>query len=242
MEKIFNVEREIKNILKWIKEYFKQQPTAKGVVIGISGGKDSTIVAKLLVEALGRDRVFGVLMPNGVQKDIKDSLSVVNNLNIDYTIVNIADSYDGLLTNIEMNCSEQSLINIAPRLRMTTLYAIAQTKGYRVVNTCNLSEDYVGYATKFGDSAGDFAPIANFTVEEILMMGDYLGLNKELVYKTPSDGLCGKTDEDNLGFSYSVLDKYIRTGICKDNKIKELIDKKHKNNLHKLLPMPRYER
>jgi NAD+ synthase len=244
---MFDANKEIENIIKWIREWFKENGPTANAVIGISGGKDSTIIAKLLVEALGKDRVIGVLMPNGIQNDINDSCKVVNLLGIKSYAVNIKNAYEGTLRSLEasgITPTDDTLINIAPRLRMTILYAVAQSlpNGGRVCNTCNKSEDYVGYSTKFGDSAGDFSPCSDYLVTEMLQLGDALGLPYTLVHKTPSDGLCGKTDEDNLGFTYAELDHYIQTGVIDDLNKKEVIDRKHKLNLHKLKPLPYYKR
>lgn len=226
--------------VQWIRDFFEENGKDCNAVIGISGGKDSTVVAGLCVEALGKDRVIGVLMPNGIQNDIDDSYKVVNHLGIKYYVVNIEDAFNGLKNAFpsELNMSEQTKINISPRIRMTALYAVSQSCNGRVANTCNLSEDWVGYSTRYGDAAGDFSPLCCLTVQEVKEIGKALGLPYDLVEKTPSDGLCGKTDEDNLGFTYAVLDKYIRTGEIDDLKTKELIDRKHKLNLFKLRVMP----
>ena len=242
-----DAKREIDRITAWIKDWFEKNGPKADAVIGISGGKDSTIIAALLVRALGKDRVVGVLMPNGVQADIADSKKVVDFLGIRNYIVNIAGAYDSTIMELRDKIGEVSddtRINIAPRLRMMTLYAIAQSlpNGGRVINTCNGSEDYVGYSTKYGDSAGDMSPCANYLVTEMLEIGDALGLPHELVHKTPSDGLCGQTDEDKLGFTYAALDNYIRTGECDNEEVKANIDWRHKVNLHKILPMPTCER
>ena len=240
---MFDVNFEISEIKSWIRSWFTNNGPTASAVIGISGGKDSTIIAKLLVDALGKDRVVGVMMPNGEQKDISDSQKVIDLLGIRSYTINIADAYNGLLGQLD-NPSQTTKENIPPRLRMTTLYAIAQSlpEGGRVCNTCNCSEDYVGYSTKFGDSAGDFSPCCEFTVTEMLQIGDALGLPVELVHKTPSDGLCGKTDEDNLGFTYAELDHYIETGEIDDPEKKANIDRRHRLHLHKVSLMPRYER
>lgn len=240
---MFDVNFEIDGIKDWIRNWFDHNGPKASAVIGISGGKDSTIVAKLLVDALGKDRVIGVMMPNGDQKDISDSQRVIDLLGIKSYTINIEDAFKGLLGQLN-NPSEDTIINIPPRLRMTTLYAIAQSlpNGGRVCNTCNCSEDYVGYSTKFGDSAGDFSPCSEFTVTEMLEIGDALGLPADLVHKTPSDGLCGKTDEDNLGFTYAELDHYITTGEIDNQTKKDNIDRRHKLNLHKLNQMPKYSR
>ena len=244
-----------KQCIEWIKDYFKDNPDGKAI-LGISGGKDSTIAAALCVEALGADRVIGVLMPNGVQRDIFDSLEVVDLLNIYHLEVNIEDAYEGLRESLVKSLIDngrkkpcQTVINnpmirtnLPSRLRMATLYAVAALyPNSRVVNTCNRSEDYVGYSTKYGDAAGDFSPLGNLTVREVLSIGDELGLPKHLVHKTPSDGMCGKSDEDNLGFTYNELDDYIlRTGEVSDE-TKAKIEKLHKSSRHKYKPMPMYD-
>ena len=234
----------VKNdLVKWIQDWFKVNGPGCNAVIGISGGKDSTVVAGLCVEALGKDRVFGVMMPNGVQPDIDDSIKVCKALDIRNVTINIAGAYDSLMAELKEKMEEvtsQSIQNLPPRLRMSTLYAVSQCVNGRVANTCNLSEDWVGYSTRYGDSVGDFSPLSNLTVHEVREIGMALNLPRELVYKVPSDGLCGKTDEDNLGFTYEMLDKYIRTGICEDEEKKALIDRKHKANLFKLQLMPSF--
>lgn len=238
-------QHDINHIVGWIKEWFNLNGKNASAVIGISGGKDSTIVAALLVRALGKERVVGVLMPNGEQTDIADAKKVVNILGIKSYVINIKDMVDAEINQLNkagITPSTDTLINIPPRIRMTTLYAIAQSlpNGGRVVNTCNRSEDYVGYSTKYGDAAGDFSPCANITVTEMLQIGDLLNLPYELVHKTPSDDLCGQNDEDKLGFTYAVLDQYILTGICNDPNMKKRIDMLHTQNLHKMRLMPSY--
>ncbi len=229
--------------VEWIKIFFENNGKGCNAVIGISGGKDSSIAAALCVEALGADRVVGVLMPCGEQADIDAAYMLVNHLGIKHYVVNIADTRKALLEAMppELSVSDQTMINISPRIRMTTLYAISQSLNGRVVNTCNLSEDWVGYSTRYGDAAGDFSPLCGFTVTELKKIGRFLDLPAELVDKVPTDGLCGKTDEDNLGFTYAVLDKYIRTGVCEDKAAKALIDRKHAQNLFKLELMPGFK-
>ena len=242
MRENFNASEECESIIKWIREYFENQPSAKGAIIGISGGKDSSIVAKLLVEALGKERVFGVLMPNGVQKDISDSLMVVDILKINHKIVNIEKAYNGLLEAIvEDNLSIDAKINIPPRLRMTTLYAIGSSMHYRVCGTGNKSEGFVGYTTKWGDNAYDFNPIGDLTTEEVIAVGDILGLPYELVHKTPSDGLSGQSDEEKLGFTYKQINDYIENGSCGDREIDTKIRLKHEYNSHKRELPPKYK-
>ncbi|SEQ01931.1 NAD+ synthase [Lachnospiraceae bacterium RM5] len=253
-----DAKKEIENIVKWIRDWFEENGKNASAVIGLSGGKDSSIVATLLVKALGKERVVGVLMPNGVQSDIDDAKEIAKFLGIKAMVVNINDAFTGLtkailnaknpetdenIYNENVVLREDVKINIPPRLRMATLYAVAQNleNGGRVANTCNGSEDYIGYSTKYGDAAGDFSPLAHFTVNEVLQIGDELKVPYHLVHKTPSDGLSGKSDEDKIGFTYEVLDKYIRTGVCEDEEIKKKIDRMHIINLHKLKTIPSYE-
>ncbi len=227
----------------WIRDFFNKNGKDCNAVIGISGGKDSSVAAALCVEALGKDRVIGVLMPKGEQFDIDMAYMLVNHLGIKHYEINIKDTFDALVSAMPdgFKLSTQSITNIPPRIRMTTLYAVSQSVNGRVVNTCNLSEDYVGYSTRYGDSVGDFSPLSHLTVTEVKEIGYVLGLPKELVDKTPIDGLCGKTDEENLGFTYAELDVYIRTGKISDMDKKETIDKKHKANLFKLELMPSFK-
>lgn len=226
--------------VEWIRAFFEKNGPGCNAIVGISGGKDSSIVAALCVEALGRERVIGVLMPQGEQHDIDMAYLLVNHLGIRHYEVNIKPAVDALLGSLpqELEIAQQSRVNLPPRIRMSTLYAIGQSLNGRVANTCNLSEDWVGYSTRYGDAAGDFSPLSFITVTEAKQIGHLLGLPKELVEKTPIDGLCGKTDEENLGFTYAELDKYIRTGVIEDEAKKELIDRKHKANLFKLEFMP----
>ena len=229
--------------VRWIRDFFANNGPDCNAVIGISGGKDSSIAAALCVEALGKDRVVGVLMPQGVQHDIDKAKMLVGHLGIRHYVVNIQAAYDGIMNAMpqELEITAQSSQNLPPRLRMATLYAVSQSCNGRVCNTCNLSEDWVGYSTRYGDSVGDFSPMSYLTVQEIKQIGYLLDLPKELVDKVPIDGLCGKTDEDNLGFTYAELDKYIRTGEIEDLKKKERIDSMHKKNLFKLQLMPAFQ-
>ncbi|MBR2044416.1 MAG: NAD(+) synthase [Clostridia bacterium] len=236
--------KKVKNqCVEWIRDFFENNGRDCNAVIGISGGKDSSVAAALCVEALGKERVIGVLMPKGTQHDIDMAYLLCKHLGIKYYEVNIEDTYNALMGEIssKLAVSEQTKINISPRIRMTTLYAVSQSLNGRVVNTCNLSEDWVGYSTRYGDAAGDFSPMCNLTVTEVKAIGRELGLPDVLVDKVPIDGLCGKTDEENLGFTYAELDVYIRTGVIKDKAKKELIDKKHKANLFKLQLMPSFK-
>lgn len=232
----------VKNdIVKWIQDWFETNGKGCKGVLGISGGKDSSVVAALLVEALGKENVVGVLMPNGEQFDIDVSEALVKHLGIKSYVVNIKEAYDGVISELNKSGIEltpQAVTNLPPRLRMTTVYAVSQCVNGRVANTCNLSEDWVGYSTRYGDSAGDFSPLAKLTVQEVKEIGRVLGLPDMFVDKVPIDGLCGKTDEDNLGFTYATLDKYIREGICEDEEIKSKIDRMHRINQFKLELMP----
>jgi NAD+ synthase len=238
--------------VQWIANWFKKNGRYCNAVIGISGGKDSSVAAALCVQALGKDRVIGVLMPNGVQKDIDDAVKIVTHLGIKYTVVNIAKAFYATLNNMgemfmpdrdgyeEFKISEQTKINLSPRIRMSTLYAVSQSVNGRVVGTDNASEAFIGYSTRWGDNVADLMPLINLTTNEVIAIGDELGLPYDLVHKTPSDGLCGKTDEDSFGFTYGVLNKYIRTGVCEDEEAKALIDDKHNKNLFKLQPIPSF--
>ncbi len=234
----------VKNdIVEWIKEWFEKNGKGCNAVIGISGGKDSSAVAALCVEALGKERVIGVLMPNGEQFDIDVSKDLVEFLGIKSYTLNIKDAYESIMSQVSCmtEISPFTKTNLPPRLRMAALYAVSQSFNGRVANTCNLSEDWVGYSTKYGDAAGDFSPLSRLTVQEVKAVAKVCGLPDRFVEKVPIDGLCGKTDEDNLGFTYAVLDKYIRTGVCEDEEIKEKIDTMHVRNLFKLRLMDCFE-
>lgn len=241
----FNAKKVKDEIVEWIREFFEINGKGCKAVVGISGGKDSSVVVALCCEALGKDRVYGVLMPQEVQADIDYSYELCEHLGIDYCVVNIGHTVNDLLTNIHVNSgfdiTEQTKINLPARIRMSTLYAVSQTTGGRVANTCNLSEDYLGWNTRYGDSAGDFAPLANLTVTEVKAIGRELGLSEKFIEKIPTDGLCGQTDEEKFGFTYDVLDRYIRTGEIADEDIKAKIDCMHEKNLFKLEPMPCFE-
>lgn len=242
----FNAQETLDRVVEWVRVYFEENasPETKAV-IGISGGKDSSIAAAVCVKALGKDRVIGVLMPQGEQADIDCSRLLVETLGIRSYTINIGDTVSTFMGELKKHIepSSQAVVNTPARIRMTTLYAVAACVGGRVVNTCNLSEDWVGYSTKFGDAAGDFSPLSDLTVTEVLQLGELLGLPDKLVHKVPIDGLCGKTDEENLGFTYAELDTYIRglTDLSDKPELKEKIDRMHRNNLHKLRLMPKFE-
>lgn len=249
-----NPEKTKNEVVQWIRDYFAENGPNCSAVVGISGGKDSSVTAALCAEALGKDRVLGVLMPNGVQPDIQDSRDLVEAIGIPFVELNIEEGFQGMKHMLEGNeklldicglaeMSNDARINLPPRLRMATLYAVGQMlpNGARVANTCNMSEDYVGYSTKYGDAAGDFSPLSQLCVEEVLQIGEVLGLPERLVKKMPSDGLSGMGDEEKLGFTYAVLDRYIRTGEIDDEATKAKIDRLHRINLHKLRLMPSFE-
>lgn len=239
--------KKVKNdIVEWIREWFENNGSGCNGIVAVSGGKDSSVVAALLVEALGKDRVIGVLLPRGVQPDIDMSYALVNHLGIKYYEINIGETMDALIKEMqtvmgEDAVSKQTIVNLPPRIRMAATYAVSQSLNGRVANTCNLSEDWVGYATRYGDNAGDFSPLSKLTVQEVKAIGRELGLPEFLVEKVPSDGLQEKTDEDNLGFTYAVLDRYIREGVIEDQKTKERIDHLHKINAFKLKYMDCFE-
>ena len=248
--KEFSAEKVKNDLVEWMRNWISANGPDCNIVCGISGGKDSTVVATLAVEALGKDRVIGVLMPNGEQSDIDEARFVCEYLGIRSIEIDISDAVNSVLNGIQygiydgvrqgydtLEISEQTKTNLPARIRMSTLFAVAQSCNGRVSCNCNLSEDYIGYSTFGGDDFGSFGPLRNLTTDEVVAIGDTLGLPYHLVHKTPSDGLCGKTDEDNFGFSYAVLNKYIRTGVCEDEKIKAKIDEMHNRNLFKIRPM-----
>ena len=244
---MFNAQKVKGELIQWIQDYFKNNasPETKAV-IGISGGKDSSIVAALCVAALGKDRVFGVLMPQGVQYDIQYSMDLVTHLGIKNVVINIGDAVNQLTTDVASaygsDLSIQARTNLPSRMRTTTIMAVAQTLGdSRMINTSNLSEDFVGFCTAFGgDIAGSLSPLGMLTSDEVKAVGVVLGLPAHLVTKKSEDGLSGKSDEDNFGFTYDVLNKYIRTGVCEDTAVRERIDTMHRLSRFKFLPMPMY--
>ncbi len=236
----FDAEKTKDGCVRWIRRFFEKNGKGCNAVVGISGGKDSSVVAALCAEALGRDRVIGVLMPMGEQHDIDMAELLVRHLGIRSYTVNIKDAVEAVKGSIPFELSKQSRENLPPRIRMSVLYAVSQSNNGRVANTCNLSEDWVGYSTRYGDAAGDFSPCSHLTVQEVKAVGRVLGLPTVLVDKPPEDGLCGRTDEDNLGFTYAELDRYIREGVIDDPEKKKNIDRRHEMNLFKLKMMPSY--
>lgn len=231
-------------IVEWIRDYFRKNGPECNAVVGISGGKDSSIVAALCCEALGNSRVIGVLMPQGAQSDIDVARELVAHLGIKSHEINIAETVNALLANgraAGLCDSKQARVNLPARIRMATLFMVSQSRNGRVANTCNYSEDYVGWATLFGDGAGQFSPLGKLTVTEVKAIGRELGLPEKFIEKAPADGLTGKTDEDNFGFTYDFLDKYIRTGdFGGDTATAAKIDRMYDANVFKLLPMPVY--
>lgn len=254
MENVINkAEKNLEKVLRWLADY-KEETKCKGVVLGISGGKDSTVVGMLAKKIWG-DNVYGVIMPNGEQADYDDAVEVASTIGIQHAVVNIGTTMNTLLLNIENvlgvnpngepdwfenapKISEKALTNIPPRIRMTVLYAIAQTLGYRVIGTGNASEIFIGWTTKWGDGAHDLNPIAHLTCTEVVEIGKLLAkefeLDEKFVSKPPSDGLTGKTDEDNFGFTYEELDKYIandHSSLSEETILK--IKRMHENSEHK---------
>ena len=238
-------EAKIGELTKAIRNWFDRNGKDKCAVLGISGGKDSTVAAALLARALGPERVVGVMMPCGVQKDIADSEEVVKVLGIRSATINIGKAFSDLQNEYNgvpgVFVTKDAQVNLQPRLRMAALYMVAQSlsEGGFVINTCNRSEDYVGYATKFGDCAGDVSVLGNLLVSEILEIGDAMDeIPKHLVHKAPSDGLWGDTDEDRLGFTYDQLEKFILKGTSGDRKVDAKIVRMNRNSRHKYEEMP----
>ena len=241
---MFDAQKVTNDMIEWIRKWFYENGKDCKAVIGISGGKDSSIVAAACKEALGRERVIGVLMPNVQQADIEDSYKLIKHLQIQHYLVPIglitADMKNQLV-HAGLELTTQATINMPARIRMSALYAVSQCVSGRVANTCNLSEDWIGYSTRWGDSVGDFSPLSKLTVTEVKAVGRVLGLPEELIEKVPTDGLSGHTDEENFGFSYDTLDRYIRTGVCEDEKIRNRIDLLHRMSAFKLQMPPSFE-
>lgn len=254
----FNAKKVTEELVVWIRKWFDKNGNGCNAVVGISGGIDSSTVAALCVKALGEERVYGVLMPDGSQRDIQYSHDLIKHLGIDAIECDISSSINAVKKSIvtygeHIDClkstdfarririSEQAKINLLARIRMTTLYAVSQSVNGRVMNTCNLSESYCGYDTRWGDSVGDVSPLAMLTKTEVRAIATELGLPNFLIDKIPTDGLCGKTDEENFGFSYAVLDRYIRTDEIDNLEVKKKIDELHMKNLFKLKPMAHFE-
>ena len=238
----FNAKEQLSGLLGWMKEQM-DGIGGKTAVVGISGGKDSSVVAALCAAAYGKENVVGVLMPDGVQSDIDYSNGLVDFLKIKHVTFNIHGGTSGILDELRrvgIEASRQTKVNLPSRVRMATLYAIAQSvPGGVVINTSNLSEDWVGYCTIYGDSAGAFSPLGMYTTEEVIALGAELGLPERFLVKPPSDGLTGLTDEHNLGFTYHAVNEYVRRGKV-DPAVKEKIDRKHRVSRFKFKTLPVY--
>ena len=239
----FDAKQTAEKLVKWLKDYFDNNGQPINAVVGCSGGKDSTVVLAALTKAIGPDRIYAILMPNGEQVDIDDSYKICEYLGLKPHVCNIQDAYNGVVGSVsgEFEPTNQMKINLAPVLRMTTLKAISQCVNGRFTCNGNASEAYIGWFTIDGDDRGSVKPLINMTVTEVIQVGEALGLPDWMIHKTPTDGLCGQTDEDKFGFTYEVLDKYIRTGEIDDLEIKAKIDDMHKRNAFKLKPMPSFE-
>lgn len=240
---IKDIEKEVEQIIKWIKEYVEVSH-AKGVVVGNSGGKDSATVIALATKALGKDKVVTIAMPcNSINTDFEDAKLVADKFEVPLIKIDLSETYKMLETELDkiVTPKEEAKINAKPRLRMTTLYYIAQSLDYLVIGTGNKCEAIVGYTTKWGDSAHDFNPIGDFTVEEVLQIGEYLGVPDKIIKKAPADGLGGLTDEQKLGVTYKQIAEYIETGKT-DEKAMEIIKRKEKASLHKRKPIPVYKK
>ena len=246
------LKREAENAIEWIKQYV-EKAGAKGIVIGNSGGKDSATVLAMATRAIGKERVIAVSMPCYSNKnDFEDAKLVADTFGVRFLTVNLSDCYQQMEEEIhsELNkigieeLSKEATINIKPRLRMTTLYGIAQTLDYLVIGTGNLCESMVGYTTKWGDSASDFNPIGNFTVDEVLQIGRYLGVPEKILKKAPDDGLGGQTDEEKMGITYKQIAEMIETGDTDDEWAKQEILKRFQSSKHKreLVPVYNFKR
>lgn len=237
---------EAENAIKWIKDYV-EKTSAKGVVVGNSGGKDSATVIAMATKALGKDKVVTVAMPcNSIQADLEDARLVAKQFEVPFLEIDLTRCYNEIENSINSSLeflnkelTQESCVNIKPRLRMTTLYGVAQSLGYLVIGTGNLCESVVGYTTKWGDGASDFNPIANFTVPEVLAIGEYLGVPEKIIKKAPNDGLGGKTDEEKMGVTYKQIEQYIETGKT-DEYAMQIIERLNKSTKHKRTSIPTY--
>lgn len=238
------LEKEADNAIDWIREYV-EKTGAKGIVIGNSGGKDSATVLAMAVKAIGKEKVISIAMPCfSKDSDLEDAKLVADTFEVALLKIDLSNTYqqmeNEINSQIKQGLSKESIVNIKPRLRMTTLYAIAQTLGYLVIGTGNLCEAMVGYTTKWGDNSSDFNPIGNFTVEEVLAIGKYLGVPEKILQKSPSDGLGEQTDEEKMGIKYSEITEMIETGNTNENAKNEII-KRYKNSKHKRTTVPIYK-
>lgn len=249
----FNVEKETNNVIEFIRNYYKEN-NLEGAILGISGGKDSAVVAALMVKALGPNNVIGVTLPCHSKEEDKIDAKLISDYYgfelINFNLTSTFDTFKEELTNLgefDLNQTKNSDINLKPRLRMATLYYLAalysnlKGKTYLVAGTSNKCELFVGYFTKGGDSVHDIAPIADFTVEEVIEIGKYLTVPKKVLYKTPNDGLSNQSDEDKLGVSYSDIASFMKDEDSVDARVRVKIKRLHQNNLHKF-SIPTYKR
>ena len=240
---IKNIEKEVEKITNWIKEYVKSSHS-KGVVVGNSGGKDSATVIALATKALGKENVVTIAMPcNSINADFEDAKLVADKFEVPLLKVDLTETYKTLEKEVDKIVipRDEAKINAKPRLRMTTLYYVAQSLDYLVIGTGNKCEALVGYTTKWGDSAHDFNPIGDLTVQEVLQIGEYLGVPDKIIKKAPADGLGGMTDEEKLGVTYKQIAEYIETGKTEE-KAMEIIKRKERASLHKRKPIPIYKK
>ena len=247
---MFDVEKVTKGCIDWTRKWFEYKSgNAEGIVVLVSAGKDSAVTAKICAEAIGRDKVFGIIMPNGKQKDLDDAIFVCESIGIRYRIINIEKVYNSMMDVLNFSgvdnkyvISPHTATNISPRIRMTVAYAIAQEMHYRVAGSGNFSEKYVGYCTKHGDANGwDFNPIGGLLCTEVIKVGEYLGIPDRIIHKAPSDGLCGKSDEESFGFSYETLDEFIKNGKIEDKEVQKKIEEMRDKNQHKWIEMPFFD-
>ena len=238
----FDAKKVKDELVQWLRDYYNNYGEPINAVVGCSAGKDSSVVLAALVEAIGTDRVYPILMPNGIQSDIEDSYKICDLLGLKPYLCNIENGYNGVLESIsnEFEPSNQAKINLAPVIRMATLKAISQSVNGRFTCNGNLSETYLGWFTIDGDDRGSIKPLVNLTATEVIAVGKELGLPDWVINKTPADGLCGKTDEEKFGFAYKVLDTYIRTGAINDEHTKIKIDEMHRKNIFKIEPIPSF--
>lgn len=242
------LKEEMNGAIEWIADYVKKS-NANGVVVGLSGGKDSATVLAMAIKALGKDKVVAVSMPcNSIASDFDDAKECAEKFGVRFIKIDLTSTYTEFEKNINEQISKvgvdeltrEAKINMKPRMRMITLYSIAQSLGYLVIGTGNLCEGMVGYTTKWGDSAADFNPIANFTVPEVFKIGEYLGVPDSIIKKAPNDGLGGQTDEEKLGVKYVQIADMIENGDIEDKSAKEIILKKYEASKHKRNPIPTY--
>lgn len=249
----FDVEREVSNIIEFIRKYYRENNLG-GVILGISGGKDSAVVAGLFTLALGAENVLGVTLPCHSRDDDKIDAKLVSDYYgfelINFDLTNVYDTFKNELTNLgEFTDVEtkNSDINLKPRFRMATLYYLAalysslRKKTYLVAGTSNKCELFVGYFTKGGDSVHDIAVIADFTVEEVIKIGEYINVPFKVLYKTPDDGLSNQSDEDKLGVKYSQIASYSEDENSVPQDVAKRIRRLHENSRHKF-HIPTYRR